>query len=138
MSSRIVPYDKNARMWNNVRDGVVNSRHVNENLEIVLRPSATAPLLVALPPPPPPLPTAQRQNVLPYQQQVPAVPPVCNRAPLGEIYINVMAKELKTLENENTKLRKHVHLQEQVISGLCQLESDRHMKKQERHCREGV
>lgn len=81
----------------------------------------------------PPLPRPERV-LLPYQRQ--QLPPMSaavlgggggggggnrNRPPLGEVALNVLVSELKTLENENTVLKKQVALQGRLIVGFCGL-----------------
>tara|TARA_B110001452_G_scaffold47365_1_gene36207 strand:+ start:228 stop:641 length:414 start_codon:yes stop_codon:yes gene_type:complete len=113
-ASRPVPFDARGDLWAAVQQGVVLSRDLNARMEF--DPITPPP---ARPPP------------LPYQRQLPPMsapsggnrpaPGVVVRAPLGEVPLNVLRTEIRSLEKENDALKKHVALQDRVIMGFCTL-----------------
>ena len=79
------------------------------------------------PPPGPPPPGPPRLWRPPAGPSPPAPPPgprpVPTRRPLVDVAnVQVLAREVRALEQENALLRKHAALQDKVIAGMCNLQ----------------
>lgn len=105
-ASRPVPFDAAGNLWAAVQQGVIVSSDLNGRMEFV---PLVPPIVRCDSPPPPP----QRSF------QPPPLPPV--RTPLGEVSLNVLCKEIDSLEKQNAALKRHVKLQDKIIDGFCGL-----------------
>lgn len=145
--SRPVLFDPACELWRGARDGLIVSEDLNERLEFepseagrTMPPAAAAllpfqrqepslaatmrspwasPRATSPPPPPPPAnpPRLWRPPGGPPPGPVPA------RRPLVDVAnVQVLARELRALEQENVLLRKHAALQDKVIAGMCNLQ----------------
>lgn len=119
--SRPVPFFEEGCLWNLVGQGVIASRDVDARFQLSPPPQS--------PQTPPPLLPYQLQNLPPARappRSAPALPPALPpvRRPLGVVDPNIqtLTVELRKLETENTKLRQHIRLQDNVISGFCALQ----------------
>lgn len=150
-ASRVVPFDNDPNsLWALAAAGMITSLEVDKRGILSptpspdVQPNAAAPAFTR---PPSPAPTA---TLLPFQTQrgafdddpgyttpppkrPPTSPPPLKRkharVALGDIGNRVMCKEIKSLERDNSSLKKenanlktHVRLQQNVINSFCALE----------------
>lgn len=148
--SRPVLFDPACELWRGAADGLIVSDDLNARLEFeppeVAAAAAAAARAAARTMPPP------AAALLPFQRQEPSLAatmrspwasprtasppppgppppparparPVPTRRPLVDVAnVQVLAREVRALEQENALLRKHAALQDKVIAGMCNLQ----------------
>lgn len=118
--SREVPFYPKSDIWQGVRDRIISSADVDDNMQF------DPPDIACLAD----VPSLTTPSVLPYHRQkspklhkFTSVPP--QRNPLKGVDTNVavlaLGKDIRSLENENNALRKQVIAQETIIRGFCKL-----------------
>ena len=93
------------------------------SLAATMRSPWASPRTTSPPPPPPPPPPGPPRLWRPPNGPPPGARPVPPRRPMVDVAnVQVLAREVRALEQENALLRKHTALQDKVIAGMCNLQ----------------